>query len=102
MTEHFPSRYFVSCEAVSSASALVGDIANACEHLINLVLSFRRNAVLCLNNFETIWSIETARVGGLSVSPQPPTAASYSYDDAACSVHPGSIGRGLHFRLSQN
>jgi tetratricopeptide (TPR) repeat protein len=69
--EHFPSRYFVSCEAVPSVSALVGEIANALcippakrdEHLIDVILSsFHGNAVLCLDNFETIWDNETARL----------------------------------------
>jgi len=68
--EHFPSRYFVSCEAVTSASALVGEIANVLrippanrdEHLIDVILaSFHGNAVLCLDNFETIWDNEAAR-----------------------------------------
>jgi hypothetical protein len=68
--EHFPSRYFVSCEAVTSTSALVGEIANTLrvppakrdEHLIDVVLSsFHGNAVLCLDNFETIWDNEATR-----------------------------------------
>ena len=68
--EHFPLRYFVSCEAVTSASALVGEIANALrippakrdEHLIDVIISsFHGNAVLCLDNFETIWDNEAAR-----------------------------------------
>jgi hypothetical protein len=71
VVEHFPSRYFVSCEAVSSASTLVGEIANVLrippakrdENLIDLILSsFRGNAVLCLDNFETIWDNTAARV----------------------------------------
>jgi NB-ARC domain len=68
--EHFPLRYFVCCEAVTSASALVGEIANALrippamrdEHLIDLIISsFRGNAVLCLDNFETIWDNQVVR-----------------------------------------
>jgi len=68
--EHFPARYFVSCEAIMSASALVGEIANVLrippanrdEHLIDVILaSFHGNAVLCLDNFETIWDNEAAR-----------------------------------------
>ena len=66
---HFQSRYFVSCEAVTSVSALVGEIANALripakrdEHLIDVILSsFQGNAMLCLDNFETIWDNEAAR-----------------------------------------
>ena len=68
--EHFSSRYFVSCEAVTSTSALVGELANVLrippakrdEHLIDVILSsFHGNAVLCLDNFETIWDNEAAR-----------------------------------------
>src|SRR5258707_1181594 len=67
---HFSLRYFVSCEAVTSASGLVGEIANALrippakrdEHIIDVVLSsFHGNAILCLDNFETIWDNQAAR-----------------------------------------
>ena len=53
VVEHLPLRYFVSCEAVTSASALVGEIANALripptkrdERLIDVILSsFHDNA----------------------------------------------------------
>ena len=66
---HFPSRYFVSCEAVTSASALVGEIANVLrippskrdEHIMDVVISsFHGNSVLCLDDFESIWDKEAA------------------------------------------
>ena len=69
VTEHFLSRYFVSCEAVTSTAALVGEIANVLrippakrdERLIDTILSsFHDNTVLCLDNFETIWDNEAA------------------------------------------
>jgi exonuclease VII small subunit/GTPase SAR1 family protein len=68
--DRYPSRYFVSCDAIPSVSALVGEVANALrippakrdEHLIDVVLSsFRGNTVLCLDNFETIWDNEAIR-----------------------------------------
>jgi hypothetical protein len=69
VVEHFPSRYFVSCEAVTSTSALVGEIADILrippakrdEHIIDVVLSsFHGNTVLYLDNFETIRDDEAA------------------------------------------
>jgi predicted ATPase len=80
VVEHFPSRYFVSCEAVTSASALVGEIANTLrippakrdEHLIDMIL-FHPNALLCLDDLDTIWDNVAARsdvLVGFSLSPQ--------------------------------
>ena len=34
--EHFPSRYFVSCEAITSTTALVGEIANVLLRCVKL------------------------------------------------------------------
>ena len=114
VTEHFPSRYFVSCEAVSAASTLVGEIANVLrippakrdEHLIDLVLSsFRGNAVLCLDNFETTWDIETARVDvedSLSHLNHLPQLAILMTTRHAASIRGLLVGALRYFRLPQN
>jgi len=68
--ERYPSRYFVSCEAAPSVFALLGEMANVLripperrdEHLMDVVLSsLRVNAILCLDNFESIWDSESTR-----------------------------------------
>jgi hypothetical protein len=70
VTDRYHSRYFVSCEAVPSVSALVGEVADALrippanrdEHLVDVILSsFHGNTALCLDNFETIWDNEAIR-----------------------------------------
>ncbi|KAG6834863.1 hypothetical protein H0H93_006841, partial [Arthromyces matolae] len=70
VANRYPSRFFVSCEGSSSVSALVAEIADALRlplanrdvYLIDAVLdSFPECSLLCLDNLETIWGVESMR-----------------------------------------
>jgi tetratricopeptide (TPR) repeat protein len=73
VTAQYELQYFISCEAVSSVLVLLGEIANALriphstrdEHLYDVILSslHQKPAVLCLDNFETIWDNAANRPG---------------------------------------
>ncbi|KAG6914744.1 hypothetical protein DXG01_015655, partial [Tephrocybe rancida] len=71
VVDKYPSRYFVSCEGVSTVLSLVGEIANSLHiplvdrdaHLLGAVISaFPADSLLCLDNLETIWDNETIRL----------------------------------------
>ncbi|KAG6906675.1 hypothetical protein DXG01_012655, partial [Tephrocybe rancida] len=71
VVDKYPSRYFVSCEGVSTVLSLVGKIANSLHillenrdtHLLDTVIaSFPAHSLLCLDNLETIWDDETIRL----------------------------------------
>ncbi|KAG6848878.1 hypothetical protein H0H93_013227, partial [Arthromyces matolae] len=64
----YPSRYFVSCETTLDVVSVIGGIADALripqenrdEHLLETILSsFPNDALLCLDNLETIWNDKT-------------------------------------------
>ncbi|KAG6914217.1 hypothetical protein DXG01_001712 [Tephrocybe rancida] len=70
IVDKYPSRYFVSCEGVTTILSLVGEIANSLHiplanrdaHLLDTVISsFPGCSLLCLDNLETIWDDETIR-----------------------------------------
>ncbi|THU98323.1 TPR-like protein, partial [Dendrothele bispora CBS 962.96] len=69
-----PSRHFISCEGIYSVEALLTELANALrirnrenlrDQVVNLLCHPSNPTILCLDNFETIWT------AGAIVSPSP-------------------------------
>ncbi|KAG6855894.1 hypothetical protein H0H87_009605 [Tephrocybe sp. NHM501043] len=71
IVDRYPSRYFVSCEGTPTKLSVIVEIADALRipresrdaRLLDSILSvFPKDSLLCLDNLETIWDEEAARV----------------------------------------
>ena len=71
VVNRYERRFFLSCEGLSSIPSFLGELANLLcippsqrnQHLYEVVLTAFRpmTAILCLDNFETIWDNDTCR-----------------------------------------